>query len=98
MNIKMGNDEFILYIRKNYTRCKITNPILGKRIWQWIKRESPVNARIIQKSKLCYWAKKDCFFSDFGLPETATQFSFSRDILPRLYCFLDELGNERIAG
>ena len=32
--IRMGNDEFILYIRKQNVNCKTSNPVLGKKIWE----------------------------------------------------------------
>jgi transcriptional regulator with XRE-family HTH domain len=34
--ITMGNDEFILYIRKNHPHCATSNDQLGKCIWQGI--------------------------------------------------------------
>jgi len=36
--VKMGNDEFILFIRKNGKSTK-TNEVLGREIWNWIKKE-----------------------------------------------------------
>ncbi len=36
-SIQMGNDEFILYIRKNHQKCATNNALLGKRIWEWIE-------------------------------------------------------------
>jgi hypothetical protein len=34
--IQMGNDEFILYIRKTSINCNLFNNDLGKKIWEWI--------------------------------------------------------------
>jgi len=34
MSITMGNDEFILYIRKNFINCPISNDQLGKTMGQ----------------------------------------------------------------
>ncbi len=91
MNIRMGNDEFILYIRKTYPECKTTNDVLGKKIWEWIKNRMP-NAEIIKENKPCYWENMGDSISDVKLPKTAAQFSFSRNILPELYDYLDKLG------
>lgn len=38
IRIQMGNDEFILYIRKNSHTTK-TNDVLGREIWNWIKKK-----------------------------------------------------------
>src|SRR5690606_10737403 len=34
--IRMGNDEFILNIRKN-GECPLTNDQLGRRVWVWLR-------------------------------------------------------------
>jgi hypothetical protein len=88
--IKMGNDEFILYIRKNY-RCTLTNDQLGKKVWLWLD-EQKVNA--IQKvvDQVCFWGKDIDNKKGLGLPKTATQFEFKRILMPKLYDYLDELG------
>ena len=44
--ITMGNDEFILYIRKNYN-CSLTNDRLGRMIWKWMLE----NSKGISKTK-----------------------------------------------
>src|SRR5271156_3049749 len=41
MNIRKGNDEFILYIRKNYRNCPTSNDVLGRAIWVWISKRDP---------------------------------------------------------
>lgn len=38
--IKMGDDEFILYIRKNYPNCTMLNNTLGSLISKWFKDRS----------------------------------------------------------
>jgi len=91
MSIEMGNDEFILYIRKTYLRCRTTNDVLGKKIWEWIGNKMP-NAEKIKEDESCYWENMGDSISDVKLPKTAAQFSFSRNILPELYDYLDELG------
>jgi len=45
--ITMGNDEFILYIRKNYN-CSLTNDRIGKLVWSWILN----NSKEIDKTKM----------------------------------------------
>ncbi|MDP8238630.1 MAG: hypothetical protein P9X24_06040 [Candidatus Hatepunaea meridiana] len=87
--IQVGNDEFILYIRKNH-QCSIRNNILGRRIWQWIH----ANANGIKLGRLfCCWRNEELCTnpSGYGFPKSATQFRFDRSTLPALYTFLDEL-------
>lgn len=88
--IKMGNDEFILYIRKN-SKCSLTNDQLGKMIWIWIS-EKDVNASQVEEDKPCSWGKSVDNKNGLGLPKTATQFEFDRALLPKLYNYLDQLG------
>ena len=90
--ITMGNDEFILYIRKNYN-CSITNSQLGKLIWIWI-REHDANPQQIMKDQSCKWGDGFDTCEGTGLPKTATQFEFDRSLLPKLYDYLDELGSK----
>ncbi|MFA8451181.1 MAG: hypothetical protein ACEPOW_10840 [Bacteroidales bacterium] len=40
--INMGNDEFILYIRKKATSCNSSNDDLGKQIWLWLKKQGAI--------------------------------------------------------
>ena len=35
--ITMGNDEFILYIRKWHPECRTKTKQLGKEIWMWLR-------------------------------------------------------------
>jgi hypothetical protein len=93
MSIQMGNDEFILYIRKNFPRCEQTNDWLGKQIWQWIRNADPT-AEIVEKDVPCYWNIPGDAIDRLRLPKTAARFSFRREILPELYTFLDQLGQE----
>jgi len=91
MSITMGNDEFILYIRKNFPSCRVTNAQLGKTIWQWLKSNDPT-AEIIERDKACEWGSSDTITSETSLPKTATQFRFSRDTLPQSHEYLDAVG------
>jgi hypothetical protein len=88
--IKMGNDEFILYIRKTSKICSITNDDLGKYIWIWLK-ERGANKTYGGKKQLCLWGKDAANRDKDNLPYTATQFEFDRNLLPDLYNYLDEL-------
>jgi hypothetical protein len=91
MSITMGNDEFILYIRKNFPSCEVPNDQLGKTIWQWLERNDPV-AVIVERDQPCQWGSSDTITSETSLPKTATQFRFSRATLPRLYEYLGAIG------
>ena len=91
--IEMGNDEFILYIRKRYPGCKRTNEVLGRKIWDWIRENDP-NPIQTKEDQICYWRDTGTFIAEDKLPKTATQFSFGIDILPGLFGYLDELGKE----
>lgn len=96
--ICMGNDEHILYIRKNYPGCKTPNPQLGKRIWQWLQNQMPPATKVGDERGIpCVWGSSGSFVSDLALPATATQFKFDRKLLPALYAFLDSLGRASTA-
>lgn len=88
--IKMGNDEFILYIRKNYN-CALTNDQLGKKIWLWLV-EQKTFAKQIKVGQDCLWGKNIDNKEGLGLPKTATQFEFDRNLITKLYDKLDEFG------
>ncbi len=91
MNLVMGNDEFILYIRKQHPNCRMPNDALGKRAWEWIREQGGQKEG---EDEPCYWGDTGTFVSEDKLPKTATQFSFDSSILPRLYEFLNELGEQ----
>lgn len=93
--ITMGNDEFILYVRKNYPECSITNDQLGKRIWTWIRDQDPSATKAGTGDAVpCLWGDSAQNLGERSLPTTATQFSFDRGILPALYDLLDNLGRQ----
>jgi transcriptional regulator with XRE-family HTH domain len=92
--IKMGNDEFILYIQKNHTNCTASNDRLGKLIWEWIERRDTTAKQLNDgKSMPCSWTGTDAPIGETKLPKTATQFEFERNLLPELYDHLDALGS-----
>lgn len=86
--IHMGNDEFILYIRKISLTCSITNDDLGKYIWIWLRDRG---AKKINEDVPCLWGKTAQNLDALKLPKTAAQFEFNRNLLPELYEYLDEL-------
>lgn len=88
--IRMGNDEFILYIRKWNPTCTVTNEQLGSDIWEWI-RDNDTTAKQINKDMPCLWSTNGKNIKPNKLPKTATQFEFNRSLLPQLYDFLDSL-------
>lgn len=88
--ITMGNDEFILYIRKNYD-CKIANPQLGRRIWVWLRDNA--NGEYASDQRAALWGQSIPAVARTGLPGSATQFEFDRNTMPDLYRFLDQLGS-----
>ncbi|MGD0831186.1 MAG: hypothetical protein ABR907_09605 [Terracidiphilus sp.] len=90
-SIQMGNDEFILYIRKNYVTCTKRNDVLGENIWKWIIKED-ATARQVRVDVPCHWGDTAAHIGPTELPKTATQFRFDRKLLPSLYEHLDELG------
>lgn len=90
--IHMGNDEFILHVRKNNPICGLSNEQLGKRIWQWIRNADPSASKLHSgKAQPCLWAAETDSSTDSKLPQRARQFSFRRDLLPDLFSFLERL-------
>jgi hypothetical protein len=89
--IKMGNDEFILYIRKT-SDCEKTNDHIGREIWKWLKKKG-ANKLFGEKPQPCYWETTGQSIDKKKLPQDATQFEFDRVILPKLYDFLDKIKN-----
>lgn len=91
--VKMGNDEFILYIRKKKNKCSLTNDQLGKMIWIWLKSNKHNGQKVNEKPEPCSWGSSGKNVGENGLPKTATQFEFDRTLLPDLYNYLDELAS-----
>jgi hypothetical protein len=98
--ITMGNDEFILYIRKNYPKCSKGNDDLGQRIWGWIRGNDATAYKVDKDGNRddnaepvsCSWSETDARVVEAKLPYTATQFRFERSLLPSLYEHLEALG------
>jgi hypothetical protein len=77
MNIKirMGNDEFILYIRKKAESQTYTNEILGKMIWIWLRDKGAKKSP--EQPQPAYWGVSENVL-EYKLPAHATQFIFDR--------------------
>jgi hypothetical protein len=92
-NIRMGNDEFILYLRKNYPTCTTGNAELGRAIWTWIHHHDKTAQQLYNgKAMPCLWGHTIANVGETRLPLNATQFKFDRSILPKIYHMLDSLG------
>ncbi len=63
MAITMGNDEFILYIRKRHPHCVTSNDQLGKSIWAWI-RAADTAATKVAEGVPCYWGGTGSFVAE----------------------------------
>lgn len=93
--IRMGNDEFILNIRKNGV-CALTNDQLGRRIWVWLRDNA--NGKQLVENQPCRWGSTGQFIDELDLPKTATQFEFDITALPDLYRFLTNFFVAQPAG
>lgn len=89
--IRMGNDEFILYVRKWNRDCRLSTIVLGKKTWIWIRAHDRGAVKDPEMEQACRWGSDGSFVNASNLPEKATQFRFRRDLLPELYDFLDSL-------
>lgn len=89
--IKMGNDEFILYVRKRNPNCKYDTKKLGELICKWLKEHAELEEKDIEYDVECLWGEQANNVAPDKLPKTASQFVFDRDKLPALYDYLDTL-------
>lgn len=89
--IKMGNDEFILYVRKHNKESKYETKKLGELICKWLKEHAGLEEKEIEYDVECFWGEQANNVAPDKLPKTAAQFVFDRDILPALYDYLDTL-------
>lgn len=65
----MGNDEFILYIRKQNKKCNLTNNQLGRKSWEWLRDYA--NGKEVTKDMICLWGKDANNVGPYQLPSTA---------------------------
>ena len=89
--IKMGNDEFILYVRKQNPTCEYQTKKLGELICKWLKENADVEEKDIEYHQPCLWGENANNVAIDMLPKTASQFILNRDKLPALYDYLDSL-------
>lgn len=89
--IKMGNDEFILYIRKQNPTCTYDTKKLGELICKWLKENAGLDENKIEYDRECLWGANANNVSPDKLPKKASQFEFNRSKLPDLYNYLDSL-------
>jgi hypothetical protein len=86
--ISMGNDDLILYVRKQHPGCAIGNPQLGKLIWARIQQAGGAK---VSENRPSLWSDTPEGRAN-GLPMVSTQFQFPRSFLPDLFSYLDSLG------
>ena len=89
--IRMGNDEFILYVRKQNKESKYDTKKLRELICKWLKEHAELKEKDIKYDVECLWGEQADNVSPDKLPKTASQFVFDRDYLPALYDYLDTL-------
>lgn len=75
----MGNDEFILYCRKQHKGDDKSTAQLGKPIWEWIRDNA--NGKKVGKRENCEWGEAANNVSAGGLPYSATQFERTNSLL-----------------
>ncbi len=92
--VKLGNDDFILFIRKNQRqggKASVTkNNQLGSDIWKFI-RDSKIGDKVNDDSIPCQWNPIECNDEGLGLPKNATQFNIETTKLEILYNKLYEM-------
>lgn len=90
--IRMGNDEFILHIRKHYP-SRWSNDQLGKRIWVFLRDHA--EGQKVAEDVPCKWNTMIRSRAPDALPVTAAHFEFRADALPAIFRFLRELAERQ---
>jgi DNA-binding XRE family transcriptional regulator len=93
--IIMGNDEFILYIRKQHPDNQRNNQNLAKKVWRWLQRHDEHATKHTPRSIPCIWGDTAQNRGNQHLPTSATQFEFDRNLLPALYTMLDNISYQQ---
>jgi hypothetical protein len=88
---QIGNDEAILHVRKMNPTCTLTNEILGKRTWTFIRDE--LGGEKIEDDQPALWSDPQAALGAH-LPKSAAQFRVRFEVLPKLYQFLDSLASQ----
>ena len=84
MQVMIGTDELILWLRKNNKAAGVENILLGRRIIELIKTLGG-QPKIEDQPSL--WANdlSDVAMAKLGLPKTSEQYLVNVDILPDIY-------------
>ncbi|WP_405225616.1 hypothetical protein [Dokdonia sp. Asnod1-B02] len=87
MEIKIGADELILWLRKNKKAENVTTKQLGLKILNSIE---DLGGKLIEHDKPCSWNTKAISetIDEFNLPKTASQYILDSRKLDDLYCKL----------
>ena len=92
MNIKIGADELILWLRKNNKARNKKTIDLGKEILKLIES---LDGRIIdaERDTECFWDTRidSKNIGEFLLPKTAAQYEIDTERLNNLYQILNEM-------
>ena len=93
MDIKIGTDEIILWLRKNGKAKDIPNSGtggLGRKIYELIC--NIYNGKKVQGSCLSYWPiiLKDNHIGEYELPRTSAQYMININNLPKLFSDLNK--------
>jgi hypothetical protein len=84
MQINIGADEMILWLRKNKKAVGVENSVLGRRIITLIKE---LDGQPIEEDHKSIWADdmSDMAMARLGLPITSEQYKIDTKILPDIY-------------
>ncbi|HBF87919.1 MAG TPA: hypothetical protein DDX39_04675 [Bacteroidales bacterium] len=89
MEIIIGSDEMILWLRKNGKAMDISNDIIGKKIREKLKETLGINP--IEFDKQSHWANKtgDKNINELNLPKTSAQYLIDIQNIQSIYEMLD---------
>lgn len=87
MEIKIGADELILWLRKNKKADRYTTIHLGSKISKLIKSSG---GRLIVHDEKCFWDTEinSLFINEDKLPKTASQYIIDSSEMRNLYIVL----------
>lgn len=84
MNVQIGADELILWLRKNGKRENESNLLLGKNIHDLIVDR--LNGVLIQRDVPCIWdTNNEEIVHELFLPQTAAQYTINTKNLVELF-------------
>jgi hypothetical protein len=89
MQMTIGADELILWLRKNNKAVGEENLHLGRKIFDLVKN---LGGKSIIDNHPSIWANdmSDAAMANLGLPQTSEQYSIDSNLLPKLYEALDQ--------